>query len=469
MNIPSLTFVKRISLFALVILAMAVAASAQTVANVTDNQHCANGDRGTPIIPCEWQNGNLNDQNSQWSENEFVPMRILFAGLTIGQTYTVKISYDTTVGNDGKHAYDYLGTYDSTQANANPCDGIAGCNLIDDDNSTFPIPSDPRVNANMLTGRTQILGQEFTCFNCDILNVGTPGSEYGFTGSYSGASTTSIIVTFTANATNPVLSFAGHVGSRLDWGADNSAVAVSGSPYHWSVNDGPNRQMKVGPAGFPALLKIVKVVGTPGGATEINFGFDRTDDGVLDFTLQDDNDNDDGSPDNITFTYAVDAGATTTVNVTELPSFFGWKVTDINCVDASGGLSSIADSTPQLPGTPYVSGSTAVARLQNAEFVTCTFTNGLTVATAAPASVGGQVLSAYDRPLLGITVTLTDLASGEVRQTRTDSQGRYLFQNVETTKYYSLSVRGKRNTFPDNTIYFTLAQDSLDMNFRAAD
>src|SRR5690606_18960534 len=72
----------------------------------TINQ-CANGKRGTPKIPCtdaQFQNGNLNSNDSQYIEGEAVPYRTNITGLTGGETYSITIAFDTTKG--GKHALD---------------------------------------------------------------------------------------------------------------------------------------------------------------------------------------------------------------------------------------------------------------------------------------------------------------------------------------------------------------------------
>src|SRR5207248_7150404 len=52
------------------------------------------------------------------------------------------------------------------------------------------------------------------------------------TGSTSGDSSQSVTIVFTASVANPVLAWGGHIATRADWGANNSAVAISGSPYH---------------------------------------------------------------------------------------------------------------------------------------------------------------------------------------------------------------------------------------------
>ena len=49
---------------------------------------------------------------------------------------------------------------------------------------------------------------------------------------FAGNTSASITLTFTASVANPVLAWGGHISTRTDWGADNSAVSISGSPYH---------------------------------------------------------------------------------------------------------------------------------------------------------------------------------------------------------------------------------------------
>ena len=46
-----------------------------------------------------------------------------------------------------------------------------------------------------------------------------------------------ITIQFTATVPNPVLTWSGHIASRDDWGTNNSAVAITGSPYHIRLID----------------------------------------------------------------------------------------------------------------------------------------------------------------------------------------------------------------------------------------
>ncbi len=67
-----------------------------------------------------------------------------FSNLATTGTYTVTIEWDTTKG--GKHAIDYLTTYNRTGATADLCSGVTGCgspttkNIPIDSNAVNQIP-----------------------------------------------------------------------------------------------------------------------------------------------------------------------------------------------------------------------------------------------------------------------------------------------------------------------------------------
>src|SRR5262249_48084999 len=114
---------------------------------------CANGGVGNPPVPCTgsaWQNGNLNENQAHYLEGDSVPYRLRFAALatvpppsSAPTPHTVTISWDTT--QTGRHALDYLTTFDRTEGTADPCSGVADC--VPAGASTFPIPVDPNVAA----------------------------------------------------------------------------------------------------------------------------------------------------------------------------------------------------------------------------------------------------------------------------------------------------------------------------------
>jgi hypothetical protein len=80
--------------------------------------------------------------------------------------------------------------------------------------------------------------------------------------------------------------------------------------------------------------------------------------------------------------------------------------------------------------------------------------------TAAPANVGGRVLTDYGTGIRGAYLTLTNLSTGEVRYAVSNNFGYYSFQEVMTDDVYLLTVASKRYNFANNSRTFTL-RDSL--------
>ena len=71
----------------------------------------------------EWQNGNLNGNNSEYAEGLVVPFRLAIEGLSAGQ-HTIHINHDFTAG--GHKAYDFLATWDATEAGTDACSAGGG-------------------------------------------------------------------------------------------------------------------------------------------------------------------------------------------------------------------------------------------------------------------------------------------------------------------------------------------------------
>src|SRR5919198_5145670 len=94
--------------------------SAAGANQAADLDQCANGTLASPqSCPPGWQNGDLNQNNSHYREGDSVPFRAVLTNLSLG-SHTLVVEYDTL--DNGKHAYDYLTTYNRTVTGANPCD-----------------------------------------------------------------------------------------------------------------------------------------------------------------------------------------------------------------------------------------------------------------------------------------------------------------------------------------------------------
>ena len=73
-----------------------------------DGDGYASGDTG-----CRWTGGNLQSNNSTYREGEATVQRLWLTDLVPGSQHTVTLKYGTTKA--GKHAYDYLTTWDYSE------------------------------------------------------------------------------------------------------------------------------------------------------------------------------------------------------------------------------------------------------------------------------------------------------------------------------------------------------------------
>ena len=439
-----------------------------------DFKGCHNGQRDTPELQCtgaQWQGGNMGSSDAQWVEGEFVAIRDVITGLTPGSTgNTISFDYDTTKG--GKHAFDYLGTYDTSTGPPNgpggndPCSGVTCVGSP----STFGIPHDPNITTFLEPG-----GRAFTMWNATITNVSVPTL---FSGSYAGDSTTRITVTFdvAAGQSTAVLAFGAHVGSRLDWGVGNSAVAVNGSPYHINIvgGGGGTVQMSANAAIFPSFITIIKQVSTlpdvpgnpPGTTSTFSFGFTYNQ-GTTNstFSLIDDVvGNGGGSPlsANATEVFAVTTfGTGSPITIQENSYAPTWTLSGLSCVSTAGGLPNDASNNTITPGT-----RTVAIVAEEAELTVCTYTNSQFQPTAAPALISGRTVDSFGNGIGGTRITLTNAQTGESFIAISNPFGYYSME-AEVGNFYVMSVSNKRYTFSDGTRTFSLNENLSDVDFVA--
>jgi hypothetical protein len=216
-----------------------------------------------------WVNGNLGASKSTYFEGDSIPYRLRFDNLPL-TTHHVIIEWDTTKAS--KHAIDYLTTFNRLVGKVpnapnpplNPCANVSNC--VYATNSTFGIPVDPQVSG---AGVTQAAGN-FTIWGGTI--TGVSAYAYNDGAGFVGDKSARIDIAFTATRANPVISWGGRIATRKDWGNNNSAVAISGSPYHTRLADldgaGGNQDRSLSAAAviFPALINITKEVRTSAGS-----------------------------------------------------------------------------------------------------------------------------------------------------------------------------------------------------------
>lgn len=446
--------------------AEAISASTQTFFTITANpaanlDQCANGGVGSTPIQCTgsaWQNGNLNSNQAHYLEGQSVPYRMKFSDLDTGINHSVTIEFDSTQST--KHAIDYLTSFDRTETTANPCSGVANCNLAGPF-STFPIPVDSNVTngADGINGSsddiTQVSGN-FTLFNGTITSV----SGYTLGGSFAGNSQTSITINFTASTPNPVLAWSGHISTRADWGVNNSAIAISGSPYHMRLIDldgaggNQDRSLQNDAVIFPAQVIIIKDA-RPN--TNQSFGFTSSGQVVSSFSLIDDGVN----PTNTQqFSGLTSFGNANNIIVTENAPTNFYFLSSITCIEKSGG------GINQNNTTTDVNLRRANIVLEEGEIVTCTFVNSLT--TAAPASISGRVLNANAEGLAKVSVLIQNTRTLETKTAMTNSFGHYQFNDLTVGDLYVISVQNKKYTFTPNTQTVTLGSDVTNLDFLSA-
>ncbi len=284
LNFSKLNLKKAFHVFAIMALAASFLGptSIYAVSSSVDLDQCRNGSATSPVncSGSAWGNGNAGSSNSHYIEGQSIPYRAVLKDLPVGSPITLNLEYDAK--NGGKHAIDYLTSYDRINESVSPIDGVTGVSGVP---STFPIPvpgsagspvaNMPTQSFNNLPGSERLM----TIWNGSITNV-----AYAAQGSLSTSqSATKITISFTANATTVVIAWGGHIASRLDWGFDSSneplsAGGINGSPYHmrldgWSLGNLGNtdRSMSASAIGFGNLTVIKQVVNINGNKQPSDF------------------------------------------------------------------------------------------------------------------------------------------------------------------------------------------------------
>ncbi len=231
-----------------------------------------NGPFDAPNNSCtNWVNGNAGSANSHFLEGWSIPYRCVMTDLPLNTSITITFGYD--IKHSDKHAIDYLTHYDYLLPHGVVCNHgspecltpTAGVSGISGTTTTFAIPAPNSINS-------PVSGQPTTSFNAHpatfmTLFGGTiTNIQYNVEGDLTATqSETTIDVTFTVNGANAVLSWGGHIGSRLDWGyvagVPRSAGGISGSPFHmrlknWTLNNLGNQDRSLSGAAVAPICDL---------------------------------------------------------------------------------------------------------------------------------------------------------------------------------------------------------------------
>src|SRR5262245_35789569 len=208
-----------------------------TDADVTVYDQCANDAPPSTDTACpeNWINGILNSNNSHYAEDDVTPQRVVLdlpsGGPTTGRT--VEISFLTRKG--GVHAYDSLATWNHTQTTADRCANLLAANCVAGPATTFPVPLDPTVVADLngpgsATSGHQLAGQVFTMYGGTITAASayTHDDAAGVSDSYAHITLTYSVPSLAADA-KVMLLFGGHIGSSIGprgWGVGVGAGSI---------------------------------------------------------------------------------------------------------------------------------------------------------------------------------------------------------------------------------------------------
>lgn len=184
-----------------------------------------------------WQNGNLNGNNSRYPEGGIVPFRLAMEGLSVGD-HAIHLNYDVTAG--GHKAYDFLATWNVTNANGRICTPSGGaissmCPAMPA-SSSMAFPTDSYVMDGLSVHGAQLYSaapRRLTIWGGTLLSI----SAVSHAGSPDGNSTGDMLVRFRATGSAVLLAWGGHLAqsaywNRLNGGPSDGAGQVSGAPWH---------------------------------------------------------------------------------------------------------------------------------------------------------------------------------------------------------------------------------------------
>jgi hypothetical protein len=226
--------------------------------SVVDYSQCTDGTANDDFKGCiSYINGILNNNNSTYHENEVTPQRLIMDfPASNSATHTIDLRW--LVRKADAHAYDSLATWNFTQKDADPCQGLTGQtkNACEGSNGTggteadFDVPADdlqvaspcndPNTTANATTSNHQLADQQFEMFGLGATGgidsfVYNPNTVLDSEGLYQ-LGTLTFHFSSAANG-RAYLYFGGHLArGENGWGTDCGAGSINGGPYHIKVD-----------------------------------------------------------------------------------------------------------------------------------------------------------------------------------------------------------------------------------------
>ncbi|MFM7328494.1 MAG: hypothetical protein ACKO3B_07155, partial [Bacteroidota bacterium] len=211
-------------------------ASSISMAQNVRLEQAKNGGVGlAPVSPVTWTTGNASEASSHYVEGQSIPYRMVLNNLTAG-SHTLVIGWD--IRNNSKSAIDYITGFQRIEERVNPLSGLTGTFSAP---QLVPIPAPARnTAAKGLYGTQQMPVYSFNRIpgadkNLAIYNA-TISEALVYSEGDPSATTAETRLTIKFNVPSGgrtvVLSWGGHLASRLDWGGNNTSGDINGSPYH---------------------------------------------------------------------------------------------------------------------------------------------------------------------------------------------------------------------------------------------
>jgi hypothetical protein len=230
---------------------------------------------GTPANP-QWHNGNINKNNSCYSEGSSVPYRFFVLSLSANSTHTFQISFQAT--KNGIHAFDYLTQYNLTESGpiitvGGECSSVAQAAPAD---CATPVAAtalrDPRVasnyNGTVPSELAAIINPAFpidgpgSLFAYNATNVSI--SKYTIGGTSSNRTLTATVTFRTVSSGSAGFFWGGHLaeGQVPGWGIGQGAGSITGASWHMDAGqvDGSggmvNRSIQKGTINLPPSVTM---------------------------------------------------------------------------------------------------------------------------------------------------------------------------------------------------------------------
>ena len=220
--------------------------------NTNNSQWGKNGPASAPASPVNWANGNAQATNSHFTEGQSIPTRIELAGLTPNVPASVTFNINIIQGSDGQHAFDFFTGPNRIEEIVSPLDGLVGYNPVKS-TYVFPIPNAGNTGGvpagyynetALKMACQQNADSAFPDKNSIWIYNGTVSNITYVWGNEDGMSTqqTYCTVTFTPTSSKALLVLGCHIAAELTascvgWGVGNGASTISGSPYHFHIQN----------------------------------------------------------------------------------------------------------------------------------------------------------------------------------------------------------------------------------------